>query len=495
MPLGSAPTGSAGAPAKDAAFVAAFDDLLKEHLSPVIEKSKACGPDVEKIAQEFHNAFLAQRQMLVVASKCKKPTDETVFQKILQPTSDLMSKVEGLRDRRSKQFNHLSMVAEGVTCLQWVCIDRTPASALSDIMPGSEMYGNKVVMEFKGKDEAQVSFAKDFKLFLVELQKYVKAHHTTGLSWNANGGQDYFSASAAPAPPKAAPGGPPPPPPPPPPGFFDEKPKAQTSAPGGGAAALFAELNAKGETGVTAGLKKVSKDQMTHKNPALRASSVVTAAEKSAAKTTVAAAAPAKKPPRMEQQGAKWFIEHFDGNRDLKITECNVKTAVCLVQCKASLLQVPGKINTLQIDGCVKTSVVVESCVASVDIINCKSCEIQITGSTPMVTMDGCAGVMVYLSPQCVADDTSIVSSKCSEINIVLPAKSEDSDPVELPVPEQFETKIRDGKLVTTAISHAGCRPRPRVRAGARHTAAFLAAAFLSTSRPRSVGRVRAGCD
>ena len=34
--------------------------------------------------------------------------------------------------------------------------------------------------------------------------------------------------------------------------------------------------------------------------------------------------------------------------------------------------------------------------------------------------------------------------------------QSEDSDPVELPVPEQFETKIRDGKLVTTAISHVG---------------------------------------
>jgi hypothetical protein len=32
--------------------------------------------------------------------------------------------------------------------------------------------------------------------------------------------------------------------------------------------------------------QQVSKDQMTHKNPALRASSVVTAAEKSAAKTT-----------------------------------------------------------------------------------------------------------------------------------------------------------------------------------------------------------------
>ena len=107
----------------------------------------------------------------------------------MQPTSDLMLKVESLRDRRSKQFNHLSMVAEGVTCLQWVCVDKTPASLLSDIIPGSEMYGNKVVMEFKGKEEIHVSFAKEFKSFLVELQKYVKAHHATGLSWNASGGE------------------------------------------------------------------------------------------------------------------------------------------------------------------------------------------------------------------------------------------------------------------------------------------------------------------
>ncbi len=45
------------------------------------------------------------------------------------------------------------------------------------------------------------------------------------------------------------------------------------------------------------------------------------------------------------------------------------------------------------------------------------------TGSTPMVTMDGCSGVMLYLSAQCLADDVSVVSSKCSEINVILPAK------------------------------------------------------------------------
>lgn len=72
-------------------------------------------------------------------------------------------------------------------------------------------------------------------------------------------------------------------------------------APTGGAAALFAEINAKGAGGVTSGLKKVSKDQMTHKNPALRASSVVPdkAGAAAAAKAAPVAKVAAKKPVRV----------------------------------------------------------------------------------------------------------------------------------------------------------------------------------------------------
>ena len=113
-----------------------------------------------------------------------------------------------------------------------------------------------------------------------------------------------------------------------------------------------------------------------------------------------------------------------------------------------------------------------------------------------MITIDGCAGVIVYLSQRCgvfwfrifphpllrptprrhtgacltlpttcvpfirihspiacprksilpaflttnclaVDDDISIITSKSSELNIVLPAKTEQDDPVEIPVPEQ----------------------------------------------------------
>ena len=73
--------------------------------------------------------------------------------------------------------------------------------------------------------------------------------------------------------PAAAGGAPPPPPPPPPPG--PPPPPTGTSAPaaGGGVAAVFAELNRGAE--VTKNLRKVDKSEMTHKNPALRASSAV----------------------------------------------------------------------------------------------------------------------------------------------------------------------------------------------------------------------------
>lgn len=79
---------------------------------------------------------------------------------------------------------------------------------------------------------------------------------------------EYKAKSAKP--PTAA-GAPPPPPPPPPPAA----PPASTGspAPTGGAAAVFADINRGAD--VTKGLRKVDKSEMTHKNPNLRASSVV----------------------------------------------------------------------------------------------------------------------------------------------------------------------------------------------------------------------------
>jgi hypothetical protein len=141
---------------------------------------------VEKATAVFKEALAAQRTMLVIASKCKKPgqadlekvrcygppfylvcwlscrsfvyappafprcrswvlagrfrceslsagsvahgsdapryrTPRNVAvsapRQVIKPTSELLMKLESMKDRRSKQFNHLAMLAEGGACL------------------------------------------------------------------------------------------------------------------------------------------------------------------------------------------------------------------------------------------------------------------------------------------------------------------------------------------------------------------------------------------
>lgn len=108
----------------------------------------------------------------------------------------------------------------------------------------------------------------------------------------------------------------------------------------------------------------------THKNPELRASSVVKASDKPAAKAAPkAASAPAvKKPPVCALQGKKWIVvsqlmpllcrgymtlspfppqEYQEGNKSLSITDTSPKHAVYVFRCNNSTLRVTGKVNSI----------------------------------------------------------------------------------------------------------------------------------------------------
>lgn len=65
----------------------------------------------------------------------------------------------------------------------------------------------------------------------------------------------------------------------------------------------------------------------------------------------------------------------------------------------------------------------------------------------PSVAIDKTDGIVVGLAWPC--RDAQIVTSKSSEMNVTFPvSEAEDADWVELPIPEQFVTKIgKDGKL------------------------------------------------
>ena len=117
--------------------------------------------------------------------------------------------------------------------------------------------------------------------------------------------QNAAKAGSAPA---ARGGAAPPPPGPPPPPMPNRDLFAEESGPDASRAQLFASLN-KGED-VTKGLKKVTSDMQTHKNPTLRAANTVQAVEKPSVgpKPGASPAVAPARPPRMELDGKKWVV-------------------------------------------------------------------------------------------------------------------------------------------------------------------------------------------
>lgn len=261
--------------------------------------------------------------------------------------------------------------------------------------------------------------------------------------WNPNGGE-----ASAPAPASASAGGPPPPPPGPAPKITADDAPSSGSGASDARAGLFAELSKGGA--ITSGLKKVDKSQMTHKNPALRGSSVVPAAateSKPAASAAPKFGAAAKvgtfgakprmraachcskadpgplpkffppcpvppapplphscllplpppqpKDPVFELSGKKWVIEHQKNNKSLVIDDCNIKQTVYIYKCENTTIQINGKVNGITLDGCKKTAVVFENCVASFEMVNCQSCQVQVTGAVPTVAIEKTDGAQV----------------------------------------------------------------------------------------------------
>jgi len=144
-------------------------------------------------------------------------------------------------------------------------------------------------------------------------------------------------------------------------------------------------------------------------------------------------------------------VQHQVDNKSLEITDTNKKQTVYIYKCANSLIRVHGKVKHIAIDGCVNTGVIFEEAIAACEAVNCTSLQIQVIEKVPSVSVDKCTGVQIFLSKTSV--NAEIITSKSSEMNLVIP-KSDDT--VELPIPEQYISKIKDGKLVTEIVAHTG---------------------------------------
>jgi len=431
-----------GAGGEDAAAsVSAFDSSVVPGFAEFKSLSVKIGGDVAKVGTMVEQAIAAQKAYITIASKSKQPSSTSSIQQLLKPTSDKISEIQAFREqnRRSDFFNHLSAISESIPALGWVAISPAPAPYVKEMNDAGQFYTNRVLKDWKEKDKTHVEWVKAWVAALSELQSYVKQYHTTGLVWNPKGGDAMSASGGAGAPPPPPPAGLPPPPP---------MPVLDTSAPSGPTArgALLDSLN-KGSD-ITKGLKKVSKDQMTHKNPALRGEGLVKSKEPAASTPTKKfGGAAVDKPPKFELDGKKWVVEFFKKKPEpIDINDCEVNQSVYVYKCEGITVKVNGKVNNIILDSCKKVGVVYDSVVSSCEFINCQSVQMQVTGNVRTISVDKTDGCQMYLNKESLG--VEIVTAKSSEMNVLIP---EGEDFVEQPIPEQFKTTISGGKLTTTA--------------------------------------------
>ncbi|KAI8921196.1 adenylate cyclase associated N terminal-domain-containing protein [Powellomyces hirtus] len=445
----SSTSASASAPSTPSAAggpaTAALDELIAGPLSAYVSASAGVGGLVQEQAQVVQEAIAAQKVLIQIAAASKKP-DMTLLQDLLKPTQQAIMKITELREknRASQLYNHLSTVSEGIPGLGWVVVEPAPGPFVGEMRDSAQFWANRVIKDQKDKDKSHVDWANSFVTFLTELQTYVKKYHTTGLAWNPRGGD---AKSAPGAKPSAPAGGAPPPPPAPAVGI--EPTSSKPAGPDTGA--LFSQLN---KEGLTSGLRKVDKSEMTHKNPELRAASVVKAGAvpSGGERAPAAKAAAPKAPPKLQLDGSKWAIENQMNNNEICIEPTEFRQVAYIYNCQNSTIQIKGKINTVTMDNCKKVGLVIDSAVSTIDIVNCKSVQVQITGRAPTVVIDKTDGVQLYLSKDCA--DIEILTAKCSEMNVL--TQGDDGEFVEQPIAEQFKTSFKNGALITVAVEHSG---------------------------------------
>lgn len=165
--------------------ICAYDDLVAQHLPPFIKSCDPLGDDIRKLGEITQKAFKVQRDFIVMASECRKPSQLT--SELLSGIQICLKEMGTLRNNARENPNHVKMVNEGIQTLGWVCEEAAPKAFVESYIGGSDFWGNKIRIEYKATDPSQIEFVSTFKSLLVALMEYVKNHHGKGLQWNVHG--------------------------------------------------------------------------------------------------------------------------------------------------------------------------------------------------------------------------------------------------------------------------------------------------------------------
>lgn len=420
-------------------------DAVKDSFNLFVQKSQQIGDVVHEISVLVQNAVQSHWQVVELASKVKKPSQEQLSN-ILKPIGGLIQQVDEFKQkhRTHNLFNHLAAISEATPALGWLAVAPTPAPYVKEMMDAAQFYTNKVLVAYKEKDKLHVEWAQSWLQFLQDLHKYIRQVHTTGLVWNPQGGDagSVGQSSAGGPPPPPPPMGAMPPPPPPPSGAFQA---AGADSGADARAALLRDLNQ--GTDITKGLKKVNKEDRSLLTPMSDRSS--------RSKSPDPRSTPAlNRVPKFEFEGRKWVLEYQNGSvqEQFNIQATEMNQSVNVYRCERIMIIVQGKVNSITIDSCKKVSLVFDDIVSMVEFINCQSMQVQPMGKVPTITVDKTDGIQLFLRKDSL--DVELVSAKSAEINVCV-IDDVTGDYKEHAIPEQLKTIWAGTHFKTEALDKA----------------------------------------
>lgn len=459
-PRPAAAAAAAAAAADAPAIALALDALTQAKLPAIQAAAKESGiKDLEECTEVVVRAFGMLRDALVATGSARKPQDEN-WATILAPVMELGKQAQKACDNRSEYFHCRKAAAETVGLVTLVTQNST-GGHVQGVLETVDFHAVKVVQK---KNPPETAWVKAVKEALKELVDWCKENCKMGLIWKPDG-QDalaYFAAhplgsgGQAGSPAAAGGKGKGKAPPVPKGGFASPPPEGVLGSKGagggqaeGGMAAIFGAISGFS----TGNLKKVTDDMKTKNLPKEERSAVVPAAAAKApppvADVRKAGKGP-KGPPILElQKSINWMIENQEGVQNLALDEATMQQLVCVINCKNTTVRINSKVKSISIDGCDRVNVICQDVVSSVELVNCDRCQVQTVGKVNSFAIDKCNGVVVHLSEASLAAE--IVSSKSSEMNVTIPG--EDGDMIEMPIPEQFVTKVLGPKKLKTEVS------------------------------------------
>eukprot|EP00927_Polykrikos_kofoidii_P070416 TRINITY_DN6663_c0_g1_i5.p1 TRINITY_DN6663_c0_g1~~TRINITY_DN6663_c0_g1_i5.p1 ORF type:complete len:440 (+),score=95.58 TRINITY_DN6663_c0_g1_i5:317-1636(+) len=432
------------------------------HMAPVQAAAKESGvQDITEGTDMIVKAFGFARELLVGTATCRKPQDAD-WAKFLGPVMDLGKAAQKVCDNRSEYFQNQKVVAELVNVVMFVT-SPAPSAHVQNVMESMDFHAIKVMQKKIDKETVWVKALKAavqaFKDWCAEncklgftwnpkgeaasdavkaFQDWCAENCKLGVTWNPKGeaASEYFAANP----------------------LGSSKESATTTAAASQSGGPSVGQMFSGLQGFdTSTLKKVT-PEMKSKNQVKEAGSSVVPAAKEKTPPPAAFASGRhvkgpKGPPRLELEKDKnWMVENYDGVSDLKVADVEVGQLVVIINCKNTTVHITSpKVKSVCIDGCVKVNVICRDVLSCVEVVNSDRIQMQTTGVVRSVSIDKCNGVHLFLSKESM--HAEITSSKSSEMNITVPdVDGEDGDQIELPVPEQFVTRLV-GKRLQSEVS------------------------------------------